>query len=78
MIAQHELTRVGQREISESASPDQWKDRKCGGMNMQPAASVWPSLLTLVILVRAWREKRKSVEFYPTLKATMLERELFI
>ena len=45
---------------------------------MQPAASVWPSLLTLVILVRAWREKRKSVEFYPTLKATMLDRELFI
>ena len=45
---------------------------------MQPAASVWPSLLTLVILVRAWREKRKSVEFYPTLKATVLEGIIYL
>ena len=44
-----------------SASADHWKDRKSGGMNMQPAASVWPSLLALVILVRARLEKIKRV-----------------
>ena len=45
---------------------------------MQPAACVWPSLLTLDTLARAWREKIENVEFHQAFRITMVDREVFI